>query len=245
MSRLIGLALIVALVYGGVWLYTTLSEVGIMGLFQQNAASSSQTKVHLKEQPVYKIKKKQELLGVNVIRIISRQQPEEFLVLDGVRRPLLDKVYGKPVDSFWATQMASQLLKLRETGEEGTPLSVEIQSVKPLASQQIEYQGHQIPCWQLEIQFKLSNESQPRYYRAGMLRNVRQTSLALRTMHPQALAEQGAGNSAALQAEASNPSGLQNASDGADQDTVLIGYAPKETFQNELLLDLMQHLQFE
>lgn len=202
-------------VVGGIRLYNVLSEVGFVGLIPGDKNAIHHLQVRLQDQPVYKIKKKQELLGVNVIRIISKQQPEEFLVLDGVSRKLVDRIYGQKPDLVWANLMANQLLKLRQAGEgDSLPVSVEVQGVKTLASGEIAYQKQHVPYWQLEVQFKLSNESESRFYEAGVVRNVR---------------EQGATQA--------GPQG--------QLDTLVVGYAQKEAFQKELVADLMDHLSFE
>jgi hypothetical protein len=160
-------------VVGGAWLYSVLSEVGMMGVLPGSRNGLHESQVHLQDQPVYRIKKKQELLGVNVIRIISKQQPEEFLVLDGVSRKLVDRIYGQKPDLVWANLMANQLVKLRQTGEgDASPVSVEVQGVKTLESSTMMHHKKQVPYWQLEVKFKLSNESEPRFYEAGVVRNI-------------------------------------------------------------------------
>jgi hypothetical protein len=167
----LGLVGILLAVLAGVRLYGTLSEVGFMGVLPGANGNSIHNHVHLQDQPVYKIKKKQELLGVNVIRIISKQQPEEFLVLDGVSRKLVDHIYGQTPDLAWANLMANQLLKLRQPGDgDASPVSVEVQSIKTLSAGVITRQKQRLPYWQLEVQFKLSNESEPRFYEAGVVR---------------------------------------------------------------------------
>lgn len=148
-----------------------------MGLLPYANSTSVQNTVRLSEQPVYKIKKKQEVLGVSVLRIVSKQQPEEFLVLEGVSRPLVDKVYGKKPDLVWANLMANQLLKLRQSGDGSSPISVEVQGVKTLRSGVITQHKKEFPYWQLEVQFKLSNENAPRAYQAAVVRNIRPAQL--------------------------------------------------------------------
>jgi hypothetical protein len=207
----VGLAAVVV----GVWLYSLISEVGLQGVLPGGNAKTADYHVHLKEQRVYKVKKKQQLLGINVIRIISRQQPEEFLVLDGVSRKLVDKMYGKKPDLVWANLMANQFLKLRQPGDGDTsPVSVEVQNIRTLSSGVIQQEDQKFPYWQLEVQFKLSNESEPRYYEAGVIRHV----------HDE-MAHSDEGEEAL--------------------DTLVVGYAQREAFQKELLADLMNHLSFE
>ena len=160
----------------GFWLYTVVSEVGLFGLISglmpRNAKESPLSTVQLIEQPIYQVKKKQEVLGVSVLRIISKQQPEEFLVLEGVSRPLVDKVYGKKPDLTWTNLMANQLLKLRQSGENSSPITVEVQDVKTLKSGMIQQKKKNLPYWQLEVKFKLSNEDAPRSYQAAVIRNL-------------------------------------------------------------------------
>jgi len=165
--------ILVLLIMG--WIYSIVSEVGLPGLLAllpHAAGSHSQSKLRLIDQPVYKVKRKQEVLGVSVLRIVSKQQPEEFLVLEGVPRPLVDKVYGKPPDLAWANVMAKQLLKLRQVGEGSPDVSVDVQGVKTLNAGVIRQKKRQLPYWQLEVQFKLSNEQAPRAYQAAVVRNL-------------------------------------------------------------------------
>jgi hypothetical protein len=220
LPKVIGLLVIIALILGGFWLYNTLSEVGLTGLLHTNAGKASALSVRLKDQPVYKIKKKQELLGVNVVRIVSRQQPEEFLVVDGVSRKLVDQIYGQPVSLSWANLVANQFMKLRENGEDASALSVEIQKVRTLKSGTVSHRKQKLPYWQIEVRFKLSNESEVRYYEAGIIRNARLES-GLPTTSSEA------------------------STDPAEKDTLVIGYAPKAVFQKDLVTDLMQQLSFE
>jgi hypothetical protein len=144
-----------------------------MGLLPQTTVQGAHDTVRLSEQPVYKIKKKQEVLGVNVLRIVSKRQPEEFLLLEGVSRPLVDRVYGKKPDLVWANLMANQLLKLRQSGDGSSPVTVDVQGVKTLHSGVITQHKQVFPYWQLEVQFKLSNETAPRAYQAAVVRNIR------------------------------------------------------------------------
>lgn len=201
------IALLIAM--GGFWLYSQLSEVGLTGLLGR-VPHNDQPAVRLSPQSVYKVKKKQALLGVNVLRIISRQQPEEFLVLEGVPRPMVDRIYGKPPELPWAKLMANQLLKLRESGEESSPVSVDVQAVKTVKSGVISQQRKRLPYWQLEVRFQLSNEDAPRAYEAVVVRNFRP----------------------------------EEQTDSA-KETLLVGYAQKEAFQQELVVDLMNNLRYE
>ena len=168
--RFLGWSCALLALIGGVWLYSTLSEVGLDGLLRHPATPTSN--IHLARQNIYQIKKKQEVLGINVLRIVSRQQPEEFLVLEGVSRGLVDKIYGRQPDLGWANLMANQLIKLRQAGEDGSPVSVDVQGVRTLKSGIIHQKAKTFPYWQLEVQFKLSNESAPRAYDAAIIRNV-------------------------------------------------------------------------
>ncbi len=171
----LGLALGLFLLAGGIWLYNTISELGPAGLLPGHNAATAMPPIRLKEQRIYRVKKKQELMGVQVIRIISKQQPEEFLVVDGVSRKLVDRIYGKQPDLVWANLMANQLMKLRQPGDgEPSSVSVEIQSVRTLNAGTLQRNRQAFPYWQLEVRFKLSNESEPRYYEAGVVRNARQ-----------------------------------------------------------------------
>lgn len=204
-KKVLLVAALLLLLAGGGWLYATLSEVGLTGLMHQILPKPSHAGVQLKEQPVYRIKKSQELLGMSVARIISSRQPEEFLVVDGVSRKMVDSVYGKEVDLAWANLMANQFLKLREHGEESSPVSVDVQTVKTLKTGSIERDGRQLPYWQVEVRFKLSNEDQPRAYSAGVIRHG------------------GRG----------------------DNDTLIVGYAQKEAFEQALLADVLNHLDFQ
>lgn len=164
--------LMIPLSVSAFWLVSTVAEKGPMGLlpFQGGGA---QGVVRLKTQPVYRIKRKQDVLGMQVVRIVSRQQPEEFLVLDGVSRDLVDSVYGKGADLGWANLMAAQFLKMRQGGEEAGPLSIEVQEIRSIQSGTIERDGQTLPYWQLQVRFKLGNEPESRVYEAGVVRNVR------------------------------------------------------------------------
>lgn len=169
-------AMAVLLLWGGFRLYGTISEIGPAAFWHHLTGQGTHTganAIQLKPQPVYQVKKKQTLLGAHVTRIISRQQPEEFLVIQGLPAGMIDTVYGKPVDLAWANQMANQLLKLRETDEAAAPVSVDIQSVRTVDHGHVsQHDQRQLPYWELEIQFKLSNESYPRLYQAGILRHA-------------------------------------------------------------------------
>lgn len=158
------------LLFGGWQLWKYVSENGWMSLF--HPAQPQISTVHLKAQPLYQIKKKQELFGVEVIRIISTHQPEEFLVLDHVPKGLVDSIYQKPVNLVWANTVANQFTKLRQNSDEDTPASVDIQDIKTLKSGILKQAGQELPYWQIEIRFKLSNEQVPRYYSAGVVRQL-------------------------------------------------------------------------
>lgn len=211
----------ILLACGGFWLYNAVLERGPASLLTSLHPERSVSSVHLREQPVYRIKKRQELLGVRVYRIISRRQPEEFLVLEGLSRQAVDHVYGKPIDPFWANQMANQLLKLRGSGdatETSPPISVEIQNIRTLQAGHLPHAQRSVPYWQIEVKFKLSSEEQSRYYEAGIVRHVRDAISASRAARP------------------------GDASPGLD--TLVVGYAPKDTFQKDLVIDLMNQLDF-
>ncbi len=166
---LIGLISLVLL--AGLWLFNTLSEVGLEAFLTGKGGHVSTVK--LKSQPVYRVKKKLDLLGMKVIRIISKQQPQEFLILEGISSKLVDKVFAKEADLAWTNLMANQFLRLREAGEgDSSPVSVEIQSLKTLQHGTVERNKSTLPYWQLEIRFKLSNEPNSRYYQAGVIRNA-------------------------------------------------------------------------
>jgi hypothetical protein len=210
---LFGWSAALLILMGGFWLYTQLSEVGLMGMLgivPQGASQGEQSAVRLARQPVYQIKKKQSMLGVNVLRIVSKQQPEEFLVVEGVPRPMVDRIYGKPPDLGWAKLMANQLLKLRQSGEDSSPISVDVQTVRTIKSGVIQQKRQKLPYWQLEVKFQLSNENAPRAYEAAVVRNFRP----------------------------------EEKRDSA-KETLLVGYAQKEAFQQELVVDLMNNLRFE
>lgn len=172
---LFGWSLVILMFLGGFWLYSVFSEVGpggFLAMFAPSQNNHQKFSVRLIDQPIYKVKKKQDVFGVSVLRIISKQQPEEFLVLEGVSRPLVDRVYGKPPDLAWANLMANQLIKLRQSGDGGSPISVDVQTVKTLKSGVITQKRQKVPYWQLEVQFKLSNESAPRAYEVAIIRNL-------------------------------------------------------------------------
>jgi hypothetical protein len=215
-----GLPGAILLMWGGMRLYDIVLELGPAGLFPGAHPGGNGSSVHLREQPVYRIKKRQELLGVRVCRIVSRRQPEEFLILEGLSRRAVDRVYGKPVDPFWANQVANQLLKLRGVGEsaEAPPVSVEIQNIRTLQAGRLPHARRSLPYWQVEVKLKLSNEDQPRYYEAGIVRHARDATSEPRTSQAN-----------------DTPSRL---------DTLVVGYAPKDTFQKELVADLMNQLDF-
>ncbi len=157
-------------------LYGQLTEVGWQGFLPGGSKSASTIK--LKAQPVYQVKKKLDLLDMQVIRVISKQQPQEFLILDGVSSGLVDKVFAKTVDLGWINLMANQFLRLREGGEgSGKPVSVEVQELRTLSQGDIEDGTGKLPYWHLEIRFKLSNEPNSRYYQAGIVRHANGQSL--------------------------------------------------------------------
>jgi hypothetical protein len=167
-TGLIGTSL---LLFSGWHLFRLCSENGCFGLLSKPAEENMS--VHLKPQSVYEVKNKQQVLGVNVIRIVSKRQPEEFLVLDRVPTALVNSMYGKKVNLAWANTVASQFMKLRQGAEETpSPVSVDIQDVKTLESGTLQQKNQELPYWQIEIQFKLSNEAQPRYYNAGVVRQT-------------------------------------------------------------------------
>lgn len=167
--------LIVALLAGGIWLYNTVSELG-PGILPH--PGQHRVDIRLLQQPVYQIRKKDQVLGVNAVRIVSKRQPQEFVVLSGVPRKMLDKVYGKPVDLGWANSIANQFLKMRQSTDDGSPLSVEIQQIKTRNTGTIAWEGQQLPYWQVAIRFKLSNESEPRTYDVGVIRHLSQDGQA-------------------------------------------------------------------
>ncbi|WP_373531194.1 hypothetical protein [Vampirovibrio sp.] len=165
-------ASLTALILGGFWLYSVLSEVGL-NAFLPGGNGTHSTTVKLKPQAIYYVKKKLDLLDMRVIRVISKQQPQEFLIVDGVASGLVDKVFAKEPDLVWANLMANQLLRLREVGDgASSPVSIEIQDLKTLNAGFIQNNQHQLPYWQIEIRFKLSNEPNSRFYQAGVLRNA-------------------------------------------------------------------------
>lgn len=152
--------------------YKYVTEVGLPGLFK--ATESTISNVHLKEQPIYQVKRKEQLLGIQVIRIISTQQPEEFLVLDRVPKNLVDSFYGKPIDLSWANTIANQFVKLREGGSQDSTskISVDVQNVTTQKTRLLKRGNEKLPYWQVRVQFKLSNEQSPRYYSAGVIRKI-------------------------------------------------------------------------
>lgn len=166
---MVGLTALLLLV--GLWLYGRVSEVGWNGLLAGHGDHVHT--VRLKSQPVYRVKKKLDIMGMQVIRIVSRQQPQEFLVMDGISSAMVDKLFTQKPDLGWANLMANQFLKLREVGGgDSSPVSVEIQGLKTLQNGVIQQDNKQLPYWQLEIRFKLSNEPNSRYYQAGIVRNA-------------------------------------------------------------------------
>ncbi len=157
-------------------LYGQLTEVGWQAFLPGGPKSASTIK--LKAQPVYQVKKKLDLLDMQVIRVISKRQPQEFLILDGVSSGLVDKVFAKTVDLGWINLMANQFLRLREGGEGGgKPVSIEVQELRTLSQGKIEDGNSVLPYWHLEIRFKLSNEPNSRYYQAGIVRHANGQSL--------------------------------------------------------------------
>lgn len=197
------------LIFGGFWLYGILSEVGL-SVFLPGGNGTHPTTVKLKPQAVYHVKKKLDLLDMQVIRIISKRQPQEFLIVNGVAKGLVDKVFAKAPDLVWANLMANQLLRLREASEgSSNPVSIEIQELKTLNTGFIQNHQKNLPYWQIEIRFKLSNEPNSRFYQAGVLRNA------------------------------------DGSHSESGKDTLLVGYAQKEAFQNPLMSDLLNQLSFE
>jgi hypothetical protein len=165
-------AIVTTLVLGGLWLYGVLSEVGL-NAFLPGGNGRHSTTVKLRAQSVYHVKKKLDLLDMQVIRVISNQQPQEFLIVSGVANGLVDKVFAKEPDLVWANLMANQLLLLREASEgSSNPVSIEIQGLKTLNTGFIQNNQKNLPYWQIEIRFKLSNEPNSRFYQAGVLRNA-------------------------------------------------------------------------
>lgn len=222
------LVLVVSLIFlnGGLWVYDTVMERGPGGFWTVFFPGKEGASFHLKEQPVYSVKSRQDVLGVRVFRIISHYQPQEFLIIDGLSRHAIEQIYGKPVNSFWANQVANQLIKVRtggaglgdgvtDTGSTAkqAPVSVEIQRIRTVGERHLVYARHSLPYWQLDVQLKLSNESSPRYYQAGLIRIGEKPSV-FDFFHP------------------------------ASKDTLVVGYAPRDAFQKDLLIDLLRHLDF-
>jgi hypothetical protein len=223
---LLGAAIVFLLCWGVLSLWTSISELGpsaVLSGLNPFAAHEPENVIHLREQPVYKVKKKQKLLGTEVVRIISRQQPQEFLVLSSVSSHLLDTIFGKPIDRFWANQMASQLARLRSTSgsadEPGSSThdptidvqSVESEQVVPLlVPESLGGERKQSrPYWQLRLRFQLSTETLPRYYQVGILRSQAHFKAAT----------------------------------SSQKESILIAYAPQNTYQKSLILDLLKYLQ--
>jgi hypothetical protein len=208
------------LLWGGVSLYQTVMEIGPEGTLSLLWPKSQHhvPTVRLEKQPVYQVKKRQELLGVQVSRVISKQQPEEFLILDGLSPNVVNGVFGKNIDRFWANQMANHLVKLRSAETEASSagssiggsgnVKIEVQDVRTLKTGFIQQGKQQLPYWNIQIQFQLSNENQPRYYQASVVR------------YPK-------------------PNGKKDSNE-----TVVVGYAAKGAFQQNLVADLLQHLEF-
>ena len=171
---LIGLIGMSLLLFAGWYLFQYVSETGFLGLLHPTKTNLST--ISLKAQPVYTIKTKQQILGIEVIRIISKQQPEEFLVLNQVPRTLVDSMFGKQMNLAWANTVANQFVKLRQTSEDSSsPVSIDIQRVQTLKSGTLKKNGQQLPFWQIEICFKLSNEAAPRFYSVGIVRQIQST----------------------------------------------------------------------
>jgi hypothetical protein len=167
-----------ALTLAAIGLYGQLTEVGWKGFLPGGSTTTSAPTVKLKAQAVYQVKKKLDLLDMTVVRVISKQQPQEFLILDGVSSGLVDKVFAKKVDLGWINLVANQFLKLREGGEgSGNPVSIEVQELRTLSQGKIEDGNSGLPYWHLEIRFKLSNEPNSRYYQAGIVRHANGQSL--------------------------------------------------------------------
>jgi|GEM_PF-6133196 len=170
---------------------------------------------HLRDDSVFAIKKKQKLLGMQVYRIISTQQPQEFLLITGVSSSLLNHVFDKPIDRFWVNQIAQQLLHLRigsDANAEASPATkepgIEVQSVTPEPSRMVTFADENYPYWHLKLKLQLSTESVPRYYQVGILRSV-----------------------------------LQQASRGNDKETILVTYTPENTVQVSTMMSLLKQIE--
>lgn len=167
-------AALTALVLGLVGLFGHFSEVGFNGLLPGTGGKTAQSTLKLKDQTVYQIKKKLDFLDMQVIRVVSKQQPQEFLIVDGVSSGLVDRIFAQNLDLGWVNLMANQFLKLREGGEgSGPPVSIEVQQLKTLSRSQIQQGSNGLPYWHLEIRFKLSNESSSRFYQVGVVRHAK------------------------------------------------------------------------
>src|SRR6478609_6093624 len=125
--------------------------------------NSDAVDIHLSDESVFVVKKKQKLFGMQVYRIISKQQPQEFLVITGVSSSLLNQVFDKPINRFWVNQIAQQLLHLRigsdTTAEESSASNepgIEVQSVTPERSRPLAFAGNSYPYWQLKLKLQLS-----------------------------------------------------------------------------------------
>ena len=170
--------------------------------------------VHLSDDSIFVIKKKQKLFGMQVYRIISKQQPQEFLLITGVSSSLLNHVFDKPIDRFWVNQIAQQLLHLRigtdpNTEDAAVPKEpgIEVRSVTPEPSRNVVFADESYPYWHLKLKLQLSTETLPRYYQVGILRSV-----------------------------------LPQASRGNDKETILVTYTPENTIQVSTMLSLLKQI---
>jgi hypothetical protein len=175
--------------------------------------ASDTTDFHLRDDSLFEVKKKQKLFGMQVYRITSKQQPQEFLLVTGVSSSLLNQVFDKPIDRFWMNQIAQQLLRLRiGTGANADDSStakepgIEVQSVIPEPSRNLIAQDKSYPYWQLKLKLQLSTETIPRYYQVGILRSIV----------------------------------INQSQQQGDKENILIAYAPENAFQSSNLLSLLK-----
>ena len=146
--------------------------INLSPIRQMLPGNADRTVVHLATQPQFKVKRNSEVLGVNIMQIADKREPQDFLILNNVPAAMVEPMLGHTVDKRWATEVANQFLKKRDPDSSTPPPTVEIQEIHATQQGTVEYEGKQLPYWQVQVQFKLGQEAESRSYEGGIIRNA-------------------------------------------------------------------------
>ncbi len=139
----------------------------------EHSPGGSHLEVRLQGGSPFRIRQKNELLGLELIRVKTGKHPQEFLVVTHVPVGLADRLYGKPVNLQWANSIANQYLKVRDADKDRPPRTVEIDRIDTVELGTMRVGRRNLPYWQLLFRFRLGSETGNRFYEAGILRHVR------------------------------------------------------------------------